>query len=124
MNPDKPALLIFDEIQLLGDPANLLKLLHDHFPRLGIIATGSSSLKIKHKFSDSLSGRKRIFQVEPLNFDEFLVFKGEDQLIQIRSFYTEGENEALIPLVKTYHSYFLNLIDETDDFVYVPAYLF
>lgn len=112
VNPDKPALLIFDEIQLLGDPANLFKLLHDHFPKLRIIATGSSSLSIKHKFSDSLSGRKRVFHVEPLSFDEFLVFKGEDQLVKIRSFYNKRERDSVIPLVKTYHSHFMNLFEE------------
>ena len=70
-----PFLLIFDEIQLLDDPSNLLKLLHDHFPSLKVIATGSSSLQIKTKFSDSLAGRKHVYRVEPLNFDEFLVFR-------------------------------------------------
>lgn len=112
INPAEPALLIFDEIQLLGDPANLFKLLHDHFPKLRIIATGSSSLSIKHKFSDSLSGRKRVFYVEPLSFDEFLVFKGEDRLIKIRSFFNEGERDAVIPLVKAHHPHFLNLFEE------------
>jgi len=112
VNPDEPALLIFDEIQLLDDPANLFKLLHDHFPKLRIIATSSSSLSIKHKFSDSLSGRKRVFNVEPLSFDEFLVFKGEDQLVKIRSFFNEGERDAVIPLVKARHSHFLNLFEE------------
>jgi len=109
---DKPALLIFDEIQLLGDPANLFKLLHDHFPNFRIIATGSSSLSIKHKFSDSLSGRKRVFHVEPLNFDEFLVFKGEDQLVKIRTFFNEEERESVLPLIKNYHTHFLNLFNE------------
>ncbi len=112
VNFDKPALLIFDEIQLLGDPANLFKLLHDHFPMLRIIATGSSSLSIKHKFSDSLSGRKRVFHVEPLSFDEFLAFKGEDQLVKLRSFFNEGERDAVIPLVKAHHFHFLNLFEE------------
>lgn len=112
INIDQPALLIFDEIQLLEDPANLLKLLHDHFPKFRIIATGSSSLRIKHKFSDSLSGRKRVFNVEPLNFDEFLVFKNEGQLIKIRSFFNEGGKDAVLPLMKTYHGHFLQLLDE------------
>ena len=78
INPELSNFLIFDEIQLLSDPANLLKLFHDHFPALTVVATGSSSLRIKHKFSDSLAGRKRIFLVHPLSFDEFLLFKGED----------------------------------------------
>lgn len=107
-----PALLIFDEIQLLDDPANMLKLLHDHFPNLRIIATGSSSLSIKHKFSDSLSGRKKVFQVEPLNFDEFLIFKKETQLLDIRMLYKKGNMEDVLPLIQNYHSRFINLFDE------------
>lgn len=112
VDPGKPSLLIFDEIQLLGDPANLFKLLHDYFPKLRIIATGSSSLSIQHKFSDSLSGRKRIFHVEPLSFAEFLVFKGEDQLTKLRSLFKEEGHAAVIPLVTAYHSHFLSLFEE------------
>ncbi len=112
VDPDKPALLIFDEIQLLDDPSNLFKLLHDHFPNLRIIATGSSSLGIKHKFSDSLAGRKRVFQVEPLSFDEFLVFKGEDRLLKLRTLFAVEGQEASLPLVKTYHQHFLSLFEE------------
>ncbi len=112
ITPTKPALLIFDEIQLLTDPANLFKILHDHFPDLRIIATGSSSLSIKNKFSDSLSGRKRVFHVEPLSFIEFLTFKGEDQLIKIKSLFSEEDKAAVIPLVKPYHAHFLNLFEE------------
>ena len=33
---NKKSLLIFDEIQLLKDPSNMLKLLHDHFKNLKI----------------------------------------------------------------------------------------
>ena len=104
--------MIFDEIQLLDDPANLFKLLHDHFPNLRIIATGSSSLGIKHKFSDSLAGRKRVFHVEPLSFDEFLVFKDEDRLLKIRTLFADEGQEASLPLVKTYHQHFLSLFEE------------
>ena len=46
----KPGLLILDEVQLLDDPSNTLKLLHDHFINLKVVATGSSSLEIKQKF--------------------------------------------------------------------------
>ncbi|KHD04685.1 hypothetical protein PN36_19710 [Candidatus Thiomargarita nelsonii] len=70
------------------DPSNLLKLLHDHFPALKIIATGSSSLRINTKFSDSLA--ERVYLVEPLNFDEFLLFRGEDRLRNLRQMFREG----------------------------------
>ncbi|MEN8218812.1 MAG: ATP-binding protein [Pseudomonadota bacterium] len=104
-------LLIFDEIQLLDDPSNLLKLLHDHFPALKIIATGSSSLQIKTKFSDSLAGRKRVYLVEPLNFDEFLLFRGEERLRNLRQMFREGI-PALIPLLASGHDHFLGLLEE------------
>jgi len=106
-------LLIFDEIQLLEDPANLLKLLHDHFPALKIIAPGSSSLRIKTKFSDSLAGRKQVYLIEPLNFDEFLLFRGEDRLRNLRQIFREGiPHEALIPLLTAGHEHFLGLLEE------------
>ncbi len=98
IEPDLPTLLIFDEIQLLSDPANLLKLLHDHFPALRILATGSSSLRIKHKFSDSLAGRKRIFLIHPLSFDEFLFFKGEDRLLRLRKMFRNSNRLEKIEL--------------------------
>jgi uncharacterized protein len=106
-------LLIFDEIQLLDDPSNLVKLLHDHFPTLKIIATGSSSLRIKKKFSDSLAGRKQVYLVEPLTFDEFLLFRRENRLRNLREMFREGiPNEALIPLLASGHDHFLGLLEE------------
>ena len=108
-----PQLIIFDEVQLLSDPANLVKLLHDHFPTLKIIATGSSSLQIKSKFSDSLAGRKRVYLVEPLSFDEFLLFRGEEKLLRLRTILREeGFNTTLEKLIKASHSYYLAIFEE------------
>ena len=115
INPELPNLLIFDEIQLLTDPANLLKLLHDHFPALTVMATGSSSLRIKHKFSDSLAGRKRIFLIHPLNFDEFLLFKGENRLREARKLFREAnevERQDLADLMPGFQDAFLRLLEE------------
>jgi len=53
INIEQETLIVFDEIQLLEDPSNMLKLIYDHFLNLKIIATGSSSLQIKAKFSES-----------------------------------------------------------------------
>ncbi|MCD4793910.1 MAG: ATP-binding protein [Bacteroidales bacterium] len=109
----KKNLIIFDEIQLLDDPSNLLKLLHDHFSKQKIIATGSSSLQIKHKFTDSLAGRKKTFKVEPLNFDEFLLFKGEDKLLNIRNIIREeGYNNNLKHIIDASKDTFINLFEE------------
>jgi predicted AAA+ superfamily ATPase len=113
MDTDKKLLVIFDEIQLLEDPSNLLKLLHDHFKNLKIIATGSSSLQIKMKFSDSLAGRKKVYNIQPLNFDEFLLFKREDKLLKIREMFRNQEDKnSLISIVDTYKKQFLLHFEE------------
>ena len=117
INTHERNLLIFDEIQLLDDPSNLLKLLHDHFPELKVIATGSSSLEIKNKFSDSLAGRKRIYKVEPLSFDEFLLFKKEERLLSLRKLFKDASKEKtgqqkLIPIIEAHNESFQSLFEE------------
>jgi len=113
IDKDKKSLIVFDEIQLLEDPSNLLKLLHDHFKNLKIIATGSSSLQIKMKFSDSLAGRKKVYNIQPLSFDEFLLFKEEDKLMKIREmFANQKDKNSLVSIVKTYKKQFLSLFEE------------
>jgi predicted AAA+ superfamily ATPase len=75
---DKKKKYVFiDEIQYLDNPSNFLKILVDHYPELKIFTTGSSSLEIKKKIQDSLVGRVMYFQLYPLNFSEFLLFKEE-----------------------------------------------
>lgn len=83
--PSKQVVLI-DEIQYLADPSNFLKLLYDERrEKIKIIATGSSSFYIDRKFKDSLAGRKFIFNVYPLNFNEFLEFNGEVETAKEKS---------------------------------------
>ena len=73
--------LLIDEIQYLEDPTNFLKYLYDEYEyNVKIVATGSSAFYIDEKFKDSLAGRKRIFQLYPLSFNEFLVFKQQEKL--------------------------------------------
>lgn len=69
-----------DEIQYMANPANFLKLIADHHKNLKLIVSGSSTLEIRRKFKDSLAGRKVVFEVYPLDFSEFLVFKREQAL--------------------------------------------
>jgi len=77
----KPLFLFIDEIQYAADPSNFLKYLYDVYNRnLKIIASGSSAFYMDQKFTDSLSGRKRVFELQTLTFEEWLVFKGSDKL--------------------------------------------
>lgn len=77
------AVVLIDEIQYLEDPAHFLKLLYDeHADRLKIVATGSSAFYLDRQFRDSLAGRKKLFELPTLDFEEFLHFTGRDPLLQ------------------------------------------
>ena len=73
---DKYSCYIFiDEVQHLNDPTRFLKYYHDNFSNYKFVVTGSSSFELRKKFKDSLAGRKKIINVHPLSFREFLLFK-------------------------------------------------
>ncbi len=66
--------IVFDEIHQLRDPSRLLKIGADVFPKLRILATGSSTLAATRKFRDSLTGRKRTVHLLPVTWDELPAF--------------------------------------------------
>lgn len=67
--------VFIDEIQYLDNPSEFLKLVADHHKNVKLIISGSSSFEIKNKFKDSLAGRTVNFEIFPLSFEEFLLFK-------------------------------------------------
>jgi uncharacterized protein len=75
--------LFVDEVQYAANPSNFLKLLYDKYAdKLKIVATGSSAFYIDRKFKDSLAGRKQIFELFPLDFEEFIDFRTGDSQLQ------------------------------------------
>jgi hypothetical protein len=56
----------------------IIKYLYDHYD-VKFILTGSSSFYLKNLFPESLSGRKIVFELFPLDFEEFLIFKGKER---------------------------------------------
>jgi uncharacterized protein len=86
-SPDKSAgdisrvVIFIDEIQYADNPSNFLKYLFDKYQEnLKIVATGSSAFYIDSNFDDSLAGRKRLFILRTLSFDEYLKFNDLDEL--------------------------------------------
>src|SRR3989338_9629214 len=69
------AYILLDEVQNLPEISKVVKYLYDHW-EVKFILTGSSSFYLKNLFPESLAGRKVIFEMFPLNFNEFLVFHG------------------------------------------------
>ena len=72
----KKAYLFLDEIQFVKNVPSVVKYLYDHY-KVKFFLTGSSSFYLRNLFSESLAGRKYIFELFPLNFREFLRLKGE-----------------------------------------------
>ena len=100
---DKKVVVFLDEVQYLKDPSNFLKLLYDeHVNKIKIVATGSGAFYIDQKFTDSLSGRKRLFQLYTCSFDEHLVLSGHQGLLDEyhRLSNTKGAKSSLLSYIK------------------------
>lgn len=66
--------IVLDEVHRLADPAALLKIAADHFPRVRIVATGSSTLGASAKFRDTLAGRKAEVWLTPMIAEDLRAF--------------------------------------------------
>ncbi len=71
----QPLTIAVDEIQYVPNLPSVVKYLYDHYS-IKFLLSGSSSFYIKNYFSESLSGRKIIYEMFPLSFGEFLNFRG------------------------------------------------
>lgn len=78
---DRRKFLLLDEIQYLMKPSQFLKYLYDTYGnQLKFIVSGSSAFYIDRSFTDSMAGRKRIIELFPFSFSEFLIAKEEPGL--------------------------------------------
>jgi hypothetical protein len=99
----RPCVIALDEIQLVKNLPSFIKYVYDTY-KVKFIVTGSSSYYMKNRFSESLSGRKRIFELYPLNFPEFLQFK-KINLPDIKKYSWKKYNQA-------WYNHFRDLYEE------------
>jgi hypothetical protein len=97
---NKKIFLLIDEVQYMEDPTKFLKIMHDHYPNIKLLVSGSSTFEIKKKFKESLVGRTVNFEMYPLNFEEFLMFKGKNYKINKEN--TDATNLELIGFAEEY----------------------
>ncbi|MFH1222729.1 MAG: ATP-binding protein [Pseudomonadota bacterium] len=69
-------IIALDEVHRLHNPSEVLKIAADHYPKIKIIATGSSTMSAREKFQDTLTGRKLNVFLTPMNHQDFLDFNG------------------------------------------------
>lgn len=80
---NKKLVVFIDEIQYLENPTSFLKYLHDNYKNIKFIVSWSSTLEIRWKLGDSLVWRLIIFDIYPLSFKEFLIFKEKNNLAKL-----------------------------------------
>ena len=98
--------LALDEVQLVPDVASFIKYYHDHF-KVKFIVSGSSSYYLRNRFTESLAGRKHIFELFPLSFIEFLRFRGVDTS-PIEGYRNKPYRQTLFALYKPYYEEFIH----------------
>ena len=75
---DRKTYLFLDEVQKLNDWPNKVKVVYDMYPSIKLYLSGSAAIDISKGVKESLAGRFFEFEIEPLDFDEYLEFVGDD----------------------------------------------
>mgnify|MGYP005846376455 CR=1 FL=1 len=86
--------VFIDEIQRLKNAGLFLKGLYDYHSPYKFIVTGSGALEIKENIVEPLTGRKKIFYLYPLSFEEFFKFKAGKEIKEFDRFYEINKNEG------------------------------
>lgn len=96
--------LFLDEFQRYSEIVKIMKNLYDNHDNIKIYASGSSSLTIKHQVQESLAGRKKINELFPLDFEEFLSAKEEKKLLENLPNVKNLKGEKLSPSLKEFNT--------------------
>lgn len=72
---DAKAYIFLDEIQRKENAGLFLKGIYDRHLPYKFIVSGSGSLDLKAKIKESMAGRKQLFLIEPISFEEFVNFR-------------------------------------------------
>ncbi len=75
--------VFIDEIQNFPEITRVIKYLIDHH-KIKFYLTGSSNFYLKNLFPESLSGRKFLYELPPLSFQEYLYFKDKLSLKEVQ----------------------------------------
>ena len=99
---NKQGFIFLDEIQRKEDAGLYLKGLYDMDLPYKFIVSGSGSLELKEKIHESLAGRKRIFELSTLSFQEFVNFKTDYRYEQKLQEFFKVEPERVRSLFDEY----------------------
>jgi uncharacterized protein len=98
----KKGFVFIDEIQRRENAGVFLKGVYDLNLPYKFIISGSGSLDLKEKIHESLAGRKRIFELGTVSFEEFVDFKTEYKYSQKMEDFFAVEKEKSLSLLREY----------------------
>jgi len=117
-------IVVLDEAQRIPETGLVLKIIHDNFKDVQLIATGSSAFELANKIKEPLTGRKFEFYLHPLSFGEMVNhhdFLSEKRLLEHRLIYgyypdiainTGDEKKLLKSLASSYLYKDLLILDQ------------
>lgn len=97
--------VFIDEIQRKENAGLFLKGLYDRHLPYKFIVSGSGSIELKEKIHESLSGRKRMFELTPLTFTEFVNFKTTYQFENDLQAFFKVEKTKTLELLEEYMNF-------------------
>jgi len=112
----KRAVVFIDEIQRVEDAGLFLKGIFDMQTPHKFVISGSGSLELKAKMVESMAGRKQLFTIDPVSFEEFVDFKTNYQYEdRLNDFFNveEGKTARLLSEYMVFGGYPRIVLSET-----------
>lgn len=97
--------VFIDEIQRKENAGLFLKGLYDQHLPWKLVVSGSGSIELKEKISESLAGRKRLFELPTVSFAEFVDFRTDYRYTDRLKDFFETENAQTDHLFREYLMY-------------------
>lgn len=97
--------VFIDEIQKKENAGVFLKGIYDQKLPFKFILSGSGSLDLKARIKESMAGRKRIFEIEPISFNEFVNYKTDYKYEDKLDNFFEIEKSKSLNLLNEYLSF-------------------
>jgi len=98
----KEGFVFIDEMQRKENAGLFLKGIYDSNLPYKLIVSGSGSLELKEKIQESLVGRKKIFELQPVLFEEFVNYRTEYRYEDNLAEFFEVESEKRELLLREY----------------------
>jgi len=108
----KKVYVFLDEIQKLENWQGQIKYFYDNYSNIKFFISGSASLFIKKQIQESWAGRIYEFILNPLSFEEFLIFRDKEDLIKKKDLFEHRIKKEFLVYQKRQ---FVEIVNESEE---------